>query len=183
MHAPPLPPVPDQYKKMARDSIINQSLALSKLAPPPQIPPPKHHPGHPDEDDEDEGGMMMDHEEYHMPRPVQGEIIPRTRGEDQDERGPSSHELETPPLSTTTRRDEINYFDQGEELIKMRIRTLDVGDGYTRHENEYQDPDNFGRHHYEDDHDDEDEEEVVQSVRELEDGGEDMESVKGDGHA
>ncbi|KAF9389352.1 hypothetical protein CPC16_005880 [Podila verticillata] len=183
MHAPPLPPVPDQYKKMARDSIINQSVALSKLAPPPQIPPPKHHPSQPYEDDEDEGGMMVDHEEYHMPRLVQGEIVPRTRGEDQDERGPSSHELETPPLSTTTRRDEINYFDQGEELIKMRIRTLDVGDGYTRHENEYQGPDNFGRHHYEDDHDDEDEDEVVRRARELDEDREDMESVKEGGHA
>lgn len=89
-----------------------------------------------------------------------------------------------PPLPTG--REEIDYFDQGEELIKMRIRTLDVEDGY-RQESEYQGQGwgadkNLGRHNYEDDRDDD--EEVVQGEGELEEEGDrDMESVKEEGHA
>ncbi|KAG0029341.1 hypothetical protein BGZ81_003887 [Podila clonocystis] len=177
MHpAPPLPPVPDQYKKMARSSI--QSLALSKLAPPPQIPPPKHDSdqrlGSPGEDGYGDDGMMVDQEQEYRP----------LSRDTKDRDGEPSQELRSPPLSTG--RDEIDYFDQGEELIKMRIRTLDVEDGYGQ-EKEYRDQGwsadkNLGQRRYEDDRDDD--EEVVKGEGELEEEGDrDMESVKGDGHA
>lgn len=176
MHpAPPLPPVPDQYKKMARSSI--QSLALSKLASPPQIPPPKHHSGQhlgsPEEDGYGDDGMMVDQDQEYRP----------VSRDDKDRDGEPSQELRSPPLSTG--RDEIDYFDQGEELIKMRIRTLDVEDGY-RQESEYRGEGwsadkNFSRHNYEDDRNDG---EDAQGEDELEEEGDRyMESVKGDGHA
>ncbi|KAG0097050.1 hypothetical protein BGZ93_003509 [Podila epicladia] len=170
--APPLPPVPDQYKKMARSSI--QSLALSKLAPPPQIPPPKHHPirhlGSPEEDGYGDDGMIVDQEQEYS----------RVSRDAKDRDDAPSQELRS-PLSTG--REEIDYFDQGEELIKMRIRTLDTEDGY-RQENEYRGQGwnadkSLGRLNYEDDRDND--EEVVQGEGELEEEGDrDMESVKGE---